>query len=135
MINSYKLAKDLGKRHDNLKRLIESYKSVLGGRFCEVFKPSTFKNIHKHTYPCYIITQEGYELLRKHFNGEVKKAAVNKNDDKRIDSAIYALGDTAKAIKAVFDVNDNKAFDVAANMVEKAHGVDLSALRGLVPGR
>ena len=130
MMNSYKLAKQLGKRHDNLKRLIESYKVTLGGRFCEVFKPSTFKNIHKHTYPCYIITQEGYELLKEHFNG---KATVKKNNNGRIDTAIYDLGDVARAIKDVFAVDNNKAFDVAANMVEKTSGVDLSALRGLVP--
>ena len=124
-MNSYKLAKQLGKRHDNLKRLIEGFRPALGARFGEVFKLSTFKNSNNQVFPCYLITQEGYDLLNKPKNATYA--------DKKLDAAIYDLGDVARAIKDVFAVDNNKAFDVAANMVEKTSGVDLSALRGLVP--
>ena len=125
-MNSYKLAKQLGKRHDNLKRIIEGFRPALGARFGEVFKMSTFKNSNNQVFPCYLISQEGYDLLNKPKNTPT-------DGKKKLDAAIYDLGDVAKAIKTVFAVDNNKAFDVAANMVEKTNGVDLSALRGLVP--
>ena len=71
--DSREVADMVGKRHDNLLRDIQGYIKVIEDssklRTANFFIESTYKNNNNQSYPCYLLTKQGCEMVANKMTG------------------------------------------------------------------
>jgi Rha family phage regulatory protein len=72
--DSREVAETIGKRHADLLRDIKGYKAILDQnaklRSADFFIESTYKNSNNQSYPCYLLTKQGCEMVANKLTGE-----------------------------------------------------------------
>lgn len=69
LVESREVAKLVGKEHDQLLRSIRGYIKVLDQsanlQTDDFFIESTYKNENNQSYPCYLLTRKGCDMVAK----------------------------------------------------------------------